>query len=257
MSTKKSQNYDCKFTETTATSKYHNKSYNSSEAKKMLFQQLPQSNLESGLKNSDESFSPRIFNRYNNSKIENYDNNKNTVINETLEKVSNQSIYKKLSKENTNNKNKNKKKLCSNNSLEETNISSNNNTSNNIIFVQKMISKKQFALPYCEHHKFCDNLPKKYTCNYKKCTCGYCMNSIPIFEKKNYSNSCNNKCSKIKSLTRHQSSVAYLKNAKYKSVLDIYRPKKPENKENISISNIIIDINSEINENSSIISNQL
>ena len=260
MSTKKSQNYDCKYTETTAASKHYGKPCNISETKQTLFQQLPKSNREKKLKDNDENYSinPKILNKYinNDSDSENFSNYKNYIKNDTLEKINNQSFSQKYTKENMN---KNNKKLYSNNSIAETNISSNNNTNNNITYVEKIISKKQNAIPYCEHHKYCEKLPKKYTCYYKKCTCGYCIDNIKILETKNNCNLGKNKSKKITTITRHGSSVESLKNAKYKSILDIYKPKKPKSKENINItnSNVLINMNSEINENSSIVSNQL
>ena len=77
------------------------------------------------------------------------------------------------------------------------------------------------ALPFCNYHKYNIKLPKKYTCNFKKCSC--CGVPENIFFSKNNSQNNNNK------LTINNNEKDLLnketKHKKYRSVLDQFKNK--------------------------------
>lgn len=75
------------------------------------------------------------------------------------------------------------------------------------------------ALPFCHYHKFNVNLPKIYTCNFKKCFC--CAvpekDNFSFFENLSNNNYKNNEYDKLKSRDK--------KKLKYRSVLDKFKKK--------------------------------
>ena len=154
--------------------------------KQNLFHELTtQSSLKMKYKDKDE-----LNNKYINfSKTRNNEENRfpdNDIINEDYFFKKNNHIIKKRNKNdyNQNSKNKSYKTL--------TVIKSNNNFNNkedDLIYIitkapnknEKKNSKKNnnkddniishLALPFCHYHKFNLKLPKRYTCNFKNCSC--------------------------------------------------------------------------------------
>ena len=93
------------------------------------------------------------------------------------------------------------------------------------------------ALPFCNYHKYNIKLPKKYTCNFKKCSCCGIPENISFIEN-NPQNISNNKYT-INNNNGKDLSYKEKKDKKYRSVLDLFRNKnKNINKININKSKI-------------------
>ena len=89
------------------------------------------------------------------------------------------------------------------------------------------------ALPFCHYHKYNINLPKKYTCNFKKCSCCGFPDYINYYFLAKNTNKYKTK--NKYSFKNIKSEKKDIKNSKYRSVLDQYRPKnknKNESKNN-------------------------
>ena len=160
---------------------YLNKKNNINEIKQNLLQELTtQSTRRIKQKYRDENHSKYINilkrkeneeNNFQEIYANNYDKNK--IIVRQNSKIANlnnnysKSQSKELSMIKSNNNNDDdlmyiitKRNLNNNNK-----INNNNNINNNELIISHL------ALPFCHYHKYNLNLPKKYTCNFKNCSC--------------------------------------------------------------------------------------
>ena len=80
------------------------------------------------------------------------------------------------------------------------------------------------ALPFCNYHKYNIKLPKKYTCNFKKCSCCGIPENIPFIEN-NSQNNINNNNKYIINNNDKDLPNKEKKGKKYRSVLDQFRNK--------------------------------
>ena len=162
--------------------KNDDKKYNINEIKQNLLQELTtQSARRIKQKYRDENHSKYINilkrkeneeNNFQEIYANNYDKNK--IIVRQNSKIANlnnnysKSQSKELSMIKSNNNNDDdlmyiitKRNLNNNNKINN----NNNNINNNELIISHL------ALPFCHYHKYNLNLPKKYTCNFKNCSC--------------------------------------------------------------------------------------
>ncbi len=202
--------------------------HNGSKGKKLKYNNYINSNHENNINNEEKV---HYINNNNNKHIKyNFNNNENAIEknkrnkNEKIFVIKNDNdIMTYFSKSRNNNRysinvsnSKPKQKRSISNSIDLIYIFSAQKRENEDTLNDSLQLTSFIGIPFCHYHRFNDQLPKQYVCNYKNCNCYECVDM--------------GKCHKLNDINRPDYIYPINKskkyNYKYRSVLDKYRKNK-------------------------------